>query len=791
MIKNYFKIACRNLIRSKLYSFINIGGLSVGISVCLLIMVYVVHEISFDRFHEKADRIFSVAANINLDGKEFSMDRMSYESAPMIKDADPSVESFLRMKTIEEEKVIENIYSPDKKFSEKNFLFADSNFFSFFSFRLTRGDTKNILSRPFTMVLSKRAAVKYFGNENPVGQQLRYDGENSYEITGIAADPPSNSSIDFDFIGSVSSILPDSVSSGVPPTGKVGAGEFRTFLLLKNKDRLNSSESVIQKLADMPAEKFRYSLNAFVKRHLDSGNGATFRYMKIFSGVAILILLLALINYMSLATARSTTRSKEIGVRKVMGADRAKIIKQFYVESALFALISFVLGFLLFTVMKPWFYNMLRLRIDNVFLYSSFALSVFTGLLLLTILIAGSYPSLILSAFSPVKVLYGRFSKQRSGASVRKFFTVFQFTASIALIISSIIISRQLYFFRHADTGVNKENVVMIPYPEEISPHSLAFKKGIENINGINSAAIVQNLMYGPGDLVIGHVRGSKHGFPLPMMIADNSLIGLLGLEWKIPPVDKQVPEQKDQVVINEEAIGKFNLPQDPIGQEVYINDTVKVCGVLKNFNFISLHHKIEPLCLFVRSETDSSWRSDMGGCIYAKIDLHTNIPTIIESIRKIYNGFTAATPFEYQFMDDAFDAQYRTEERLAKIFSALTVLTIIIACMGLFGLAAFSATQRTKEIGVRKVLGASVISIVLMMSMNFIKLVVISIIIAIPIAWFFMSKWLEDFAYRVDIGWWVFIIAAAIALLIALITVSSQAIKAAIANPVRSLRTE
>ena len=790
MLRNYLVAAWRNLKKNKLYSVISIGGLSVGIGVCMLIMIYVAHEMSYDRFHKKADQVFSIANNVRIDGQEFSMDRMSYESASMIKDAAPAVENFLRMKEGPGDIVIENTALPGKKFSEKNILFADSNFFNFFSFHLIQGDPKNVLIRPYTMVLSKRAAQKYFGNENPIGKLLKYDGKNNFEITGIAADPPSNSSIDFDFIGSIFDSVLNTEAKNDPSAGKVQGGDFKTFLRLNDKASLQVIEKIVQKLSGMPETKFRYSLNAFVKRHMNYGDSSASRYMKIFFAVAILILLLALINYMSLATARSTIRSKEIGVRKVLGANRGKIIKQFYVESALYTLLAFLFGFLLFATLEPWFYNMMQLKIDNSFLSGSFAVSIFIGLLLLTIIIAGSYPSLILSAFNPVKVLYGKFSRQRSGASVRKFFTVLQFTVSIALIISSIVINRQLYFFRHVDTGVNRENIIMIPYPEQVSNHYSAFRREVESIRGINKTAIDQNYMYGGQDITIARPSGSKASFPMTVMTVDKSFIELLGLQWKIPPADKQIIARNGNVVINEAAVEKLNLPADPVGQQVSIGDTMVVAGVLKDFNYISLHHKIEPLCLFVRNETDSLWRSDMGGCLFAKIDRGVNIPTVLESIKKVYGNFTTI-PFEYNFMDEAFDAQYKAEDRLSKIFSALTVLTILIACMGLFGLAAFSAAQRTKEIGIRKVLGANVSSIVAMISGSFIKLVLVSVVIATPVAWFFMSKWLQDFAYRINIGWWVFILAGIIAVVIAFATVGFQALKAAIANPIKSLRTE
>jgi putative ABC transport system permease protein len=795
MLFNYLTIAFRNLRKNKLYSFINIGGLAVGISVCMLIMLYVSHEMSFDRFHKNADRIFYMVMNIKFDEKDVSVDRMSYQSGPMVKNADPGIENFMRVQEIGGSKVIENLTSPEKKFTEKNIMLAENNFFDFFSFRLIEGRAAESLQRPFTMVISQRAAKKYFGDNDPVGKMLKYDGQYNFEITGVVANPPSNTSIDYDFIGSLSSIAVMRANDKDIAAQNIDAGEFKTYLLLRKNASTEATAKRLKQLAAVSEgkfSKFSYSLNALVNRHRDYDTPANAKYRKVFSWVAGVILFLALINYMSLATARSTIRSKEVGVRKVLGASRGKIIKQFYVESGLYAIIAFVLAVLLFTVFRPAFYTLLQLQIDDSFLTSPYTIGIFAGLLLITIFISGSYPSMVLSSFTPVKVLYGKMSRQKAGSIIRRFFTVLQFTISVALIISSVIINKQLDFFRHMDTGIEREHIVMIPFQKNISNHYLGFKRSVEGVKGIESVSTSASPLYGGIDMTNAHYKSEKENVFMSEMFVDQKFFKLLGMRWKFPPADDQLPARKGQVVINEETVSKLNLPANPIGEQIVLGrDSLRISGVLKNFNFTSLRSKVEPLCLIVLNDADSAWYADNGDCLFAKINPHTNIPTLLESVRKVYEGFDKQTPFEYRFLDDAFDAQYRAEDRLSKIFGVFTIITIIIACLGLFGLAAFSAAQRTKEIGIRKVLGADVMSIITIISGNFIKPVFISIIIAMPLAWLFMSKWLEDFAYRTPVGVWIFVLAAGAALLIAVITVSFHAVKAAVANPVESLRAE
>jgi putative ABC transport system permease protein len=795
MFKNYFRTAWRNLVNNKLYSILNIGGLAVGICVCMLIMIYVVHERSFDKFHSNTDRIFYPVLNLKFGKTEERISRLSYESAPILKANDPGIESFLRMQEITAGKAIENSADPEKRFNEGKVILVDSNFFHFFSFHLIEGEAGSVLSRPFTMVISQRAAQKYFGDLDPVGKLLKYDGTYTFEITGLAENPPSNSSIDYDFLASASSAAVMNRSRSASSSGRVEIGDFTTFLLLRDPGHAPALAVLTQSLTDDykgKLGKFTFTSNAFVHRHTDNDSAADQRYRKIFPLVAALILLLALINYMSLATARSAVRSKEIGVRKVLGADRGKIIKQFYIESGLFAVIAFALAMGLFVLLRPAFYSLLQLNIDESFLRGPYALGVGAVLLVVTILISGSYPSLVLSSFRPVKVLYGRLGKQKASAFVRKTFTVLQFTISVALIIASLVINRQLYFFRHMDTGMQRDQVLMIPYQKTISRHYQAFRTGVGSIPGVAGVATAAAPVYGGIDMGGARLPGTKRSATVFEMYVDETFIPLLGLHWKIAPVDGQPPGQKGQVVINEEAVDKLDLPADPIRQPLVVGrDTVKVCGVLANFNYRSLHEKIDALCLFVASGTDSSWYADNGDCLFAKIGPHTNIPAVLGAIRKVHDDIDKTSPFEYRFLDEAFDAQYKAEDRLSGIFDVFTGITILIACLGLFGLASFSAAQRTKEIGIRKVLGAGTISIVTLVCGNFVKPVLLSIGIAMPLAWVLMDKWLQDFAYRINIGGWIFAIAAAGTLVVAVLTVGLQAIKAAVANPVESLRVE
>jgi putative ABC transport system permease protein len=797
MIFNYIKIAWRNLVKQRLFSLINISGLAVGLAVCMMIMMYVTHETSYDRFHANADRIFNPHASFKFGGNTMNMAFMSYEAGSIIKQKQPAVKDYMRTMAYFKPVIASTPESPDKKFSEKNLLFADARFFKFFSFKLLSGSADNVLDKPFTVVLSRDMATKYFGNENPIGKTivLKTDSAFTYLVTGVAENAPSNSSIGFNFVSSNLSLLKMKEASNYVGSKDISFGNFNIYLLLNHA----ADSSSLRRNLDLMAKKestfqdVHYSLFSITDTHLKSnfGDSSNTKYLKIFPLVAILILLLALVNYMSLSTARATLRAKEVGVRKVSGASRKTIATQFYVESALFAILSFVIGYLLCYSFKPWFLNVLQLKIDNSFLYSPQVLILLGFLLIITIVVAGSYPSLVLSAFNPVVTLKGKMSKKAGGVTVRKVFTTLQFTISVVLIICGIVIDRQLYFFRHADTGVNRENVIMIPVHNTFGSNYPAFKQDIQALSGVGSAATSHYAMFSGYDMNSFKGKTKDENIMVASLAADDQYINTLCLKWKYAPDSDQKLSGMEQLVINEAAIEKLHLPANPIGSYVQSGDhKMKVIGVLKNFNFSSLQSEISAMVLYIAPANIPFFTRD--GCnLFARIKPHTNLPTLLGKMQAIYKKYDKDTPFNYTFMDDAFNAQYKAEDRLASIFSVFTCITIMLATLGLFGLAAFTIEQRTKEIGVRKVLGASLASINTLLSRDFLTLVILSIVIASPIAWWAMHNWLQGFAYRINISWWMFAAAGFVAIITAVITVSYHAIKAGIANPVDSLRSE
>lgn len=793
MLKNYLKIAWRSLTTSKTYSIINVIGLAIGLSACMLIMLYAGHEWSYDQFHKNANRIFWTQAKLKLGIDSVYLPHLNYSTGSTLKNNNPSVESFLRVKQPDRDVVVQNIQSPSLKFIENKFLFADSNFFSFFSFRLLTGNKAQVLQHPFSVVLSQKTATKYFGKENPVGKTIRYNNAYDFVVSGVAEETPSNSSIAYDFIAPISSLL---TMSGQRDLVQNDENIFSTYFLLNHSATASQLEASLQQLdkARNPGgngEKRFIAVplkNIHTYADLDKAN---IKYLELFPLVAGLILLLAIFNYISLTTARSSVRSKEVGVRKVLGANRKNLALQFFLESALYTTIAFVLGYLLCLFFQPLFFRFLQIPMDRSFLYNPTLLLAFAMLYVVTVLLSAIYPSFLLSAFKPASVLYGKFKLQSGGLSVRKFVTVFQFTISVILITSGFIIQRQLHFIRHADTGIQRDNVVMIPFSSNVGKNYTAFKKDLQSLPAVQEVSAALHPMYKGHDMMGVKPNNASEMILMPTLMVDQYFISLLKLKWKEQPVDSAFQLNKKHVaVLNESAVERLNLGPAPINQKV--DNQFEVAGVLKDFNFTSLQNKIEPLCIFIVKDTDSSalW-SHQGGCLYAKINTNASVPFLVDQLKKIYEKYDREKPFEIRFMDEAFAAQYKAEDRLSKILGAFTAFAVLIASLGLFGLATFMAVQRTKEIGVRKVLGASVQNIVLLLSKDFVKLVILAIVIALPIAWWAVNDWLQNFAYRVTIDWWMFVIVGFFVILIALLTVSYQAVKAAIANPVKNLRTE
>lgn len=783
-IMMYLKIAWRNLLRQKLYSFINIGGLALGLCVCMLIMLYIAHEYSFDRFHVNAKRTFAVDERAKIGGNNIQFANTNYVTGPLTKQSDPAVEDYTRIYTTDNNIIIENPLVPDAKFSERKVLFTDANFFHFFSFRLLSGDAGHALSSPSSVVITEDMARKYFGDQNPVGKTLKIARFNSpFIVTGVAANAPSNSSINFDFL----------VPSGVLNMNKallagqfVGNGDFKTYLRLTNStDTATVQRSMTELLhKDKNSIGGKFYLTALPDIHFKNnyGDNANIKYLKIFPLVAALILLLALVNYMSLSTARATLRAKEVGVRKVSGASRSAIALQFYVESALFAVLSFILAYALCYSLKGPFFHVLQLKLDTSFLYSTPVIIIMIILLVLTIVVAGSYPSLVLSAFKPVVTLKGKMSKQSGGVAVRKVFTVLQFAIAVGLIICGIIIDRQLYYFRHKDTGLNRENVVMIGIGPTFGNQYQSFKKDVQSIAGISQVATGHDIMYRSSDAIFTVDDATKQSTVIFVHAVDQNFIPMLNIKWKYPPLSLSTLALPGKIVLNEEMVEKLRLRGNPVGQIVHADKNYEVAAVVKNFDSGSN--------FFVTADTASKW-GNTGGYLYAKINPHVNTPSIMDAIKKDYQKYDNQTPFDFTFLDDVYNQQYKAEDRLASIFSIFTVITITLAAMGLFGLAAFTIEQRTKEIGIRKILGARIAAITSLLSMDFLKLILLSIVIASPVAWWSMQKWLQNFTDRISIQWWMFALAGFMAVFVAVITIGYHAIRAAVVNPVKGLRSE
>lgn len=796
MIKHYFLIARRHLLRNKLMTFINISGLSLGVAACLMMLSYVAHELTFDNFHAHGDRIALMGVRAKLGPDTADLPEMSYSTAPIVAKSDPRVQSFLRTYIPFSAITLADPRQPEVKYKEQRILFADSNFFSFFSFKLRAGDPNTVLNAPLTMVITRRAARKYFGDEDPVGRTLQYDSS-LFRITGVAEDIPSNSSIQFDFVVSVESLgrmrLRDGPNIG-SGANNIGFGEFHTWLLLRDRGDKTGVERVIQevyqRLKDPARHIDHYYLVALKDYHFnhhfnDTGNS---RYLLIFSLVAAVVLLLALVNYMSLATADATVRGKEIAVRKIIGAGAPAIRSQFYIESALYSLIAFLLAFVILVCFGRMAFSALNLNIDLGFIFSPLLLGLFLLLFLVTTILAGFYPSLVLSALEPQAILGGRGFFRHSSSTVRQVFTVLQFTMTVTLIIFCVTVNSQVHFFRSTDTGVARDNVVMIPVDDSVFKHFATFRNEIAALPGVSRTAVARYALYGGYDLM-GVTANGPAMTPLHTIAVDENYIPLLGLRWKQHPVDSFFYEKGGGVILNEAAVGQLGFPPDAAGQSIKVmgTDRSEVFGVLKDFVFTTIKSKIEPLGLFVRNDSNYYWAAGGDARLFVRMQPGAHIPDVLASIKTIYKHYNN-NPFTFEFLDEVFDSRYKAEARLEMILNMCTPVIIFIACLGLFGLMYFNVNRKLKEISIRKVLGAERSSIVTLMCRNFFATIGLAVVIACPIAWYIAHAWLQNFPYHIEGGWLIYSGTILGTLLIAGVTVLLQVVKAANTNPVRNL---
>jgi len=795
MIKNYLKIAFRNLWRHRVFSFINILGLTVGMTAFFLIFMYVRFELAYDHSHSKIDRIYRIVCDIKTPTETLNAGGPAWAVGAHIKqEFNNDIEAAVRLGG---SSLL--VRRGDVKFQEDNSFFADSAFFGMFDFPLLKGNPKTALKDELTIVLSETAAKKYFGKEDPLGKTvlLTADGFNA-TVTGVMKDMPENSTIKADVLVSMVTRTRKFNPHLDDQWGNYGN---RTYVLLKPGvnarqlqarlpaflDKMNGTE--MKQIQMFPTLFLEPLKSDYLYGTRDGSKTGNIKNVYTFIIIAVFILLIACFNFVNLTTARSAERAKEVGVRKVVGAGRGQLARQFIGESIILCIIAYILSVGLSAGLFHLF-NQLSGKVigHHIFEHPSY-LAILFGIALLIGVLAGTYPALVLSSFQPITVLKGRFTTGTKGILLRKGLVVAQFTISIALIIGTIIVYSQMKYMRSEDLGFSKDQKLVLDTHGDKGRDPL--RQAIAGTPGVKSVSMAGSVPGGnnPGAYSqIENVKGEMQIANLDLYFVDFDYIP----QYKMKVLAGRsfsrdfMTDTTQAMMVNEAAMKMFGYskPEQIIGRKFdQWGRKGVIIGVLKDFHFRSLQEVIKPLS--IRIEPD--------GCslISAEVSGGKDIQGTIASIESKWKSFIPNRPFSYYFLDEFFDKQYRSEDRFGRLFLNFAILAIFISCLGLLGLASYSTMQRTKEIGIRKVLGASVGNIVNLLSREFLLLVVISFVVAAPLAWYFMYKWLAGFAYRMTIGWWVFVMAGILAVLIALFTVSFQAIKAAIANPVKSLRTE
>jgi putative ABC transport system permease protein len=794
MIKSYLKIAWRNLRKNRLYTATNILGLTAGIISCLLIGVYIRHELSYDRFNENADNIMRVTMDYGVNGVPQKVAVTGTKVGPQFKRTFPSVADFVRV-----EKRDGVIAYNNRLFHENKILYVDPSFLNIFSFKIISGSASELLNAPDKIIITQTAAKKYFDNVDPIGKILKVEGKN-FLISGVAADAPINSQVRFDFI----------ISFNALPASKKEewwSANYITYLLLKNKDDIRPLQKQITnymttvnrgELKMTGSNYLTYHLEPLTSVHLESNvpdsiepNGSI-TYIYIMVVVAILILIIACVNYVNLSIAQSSSRSAEIGIRKVMGAEKNQLFGQFIGESLLLTTIAMLLAFGIAFIMLPVFNQVSGKQLQFNALFDPIVLIFLLAASLIIGFSAGAYPALLLSNIKLVKILKSGFSFT-SGQGVRRSLIVFQFAISLFLIITTVIILQQLSFIRNKDIGYNKSNVVVIPISYSTQSRLEGLKKAIANMRGVENVAGANNepidVRWGDGINTAGGKALNVNALPMDEDFIKTMQIKIVaGSDFDHTDVLQIDTTNKGKnfrysFMLNETAARALGwTPEEAIGKQISKNAPGRIKAVVKDFNFKSFHDPIGPLLIFLDHFNT--------GALFVRIN-GNNAASTIKGIGKIWKDRVPDKPFDYKFLDDDYDALYRTEQHTASVFTTFSVLAILLACLGLFAVTAYAVVQRTKEIGIRKVLGANISGIIMLISKDFLLLVVIASAIASPIAWYLSHKWLQEFAYRITVQWWIFIAAGAACLIVAGCTVSIQALKAALVNPVKSLKSE
>jgi putative ABC transport system permease protein len=810
MLKNYLKIAWRNLQKNRTFSLINILGLAAGLASFILISLYVWDELSYDRSHARAKDIYRIQSDIRFGGSDLSLATSADPMGAMLQKDYPSVEKFTRIYASEGSKMIRK---GNEYINELAVAYADSTFFDVFSFKALAGNLRSALNEPNTVVITETAARKYFGTKDVLGKmvEVKADASELYKITGVVEALPRNSHFHFDFFLSM-----DNVDYGF---GNFLSHNFHTYLLLRpdaraadlekqfptfiNKYVLPQASQVMEVKSMAEFEKagnqLSYSLIPLTDIHLHSNRhpelevNGRIEYVWIFSAVALFILLLACINFMNLSTARSAARAREVGIRKVMGTSRNSLVAQFITESVLMVFVSLLIALGIIFLVLPLFNEMSSkdMQWSDIF-KASFAPLLF-AIPLVVGFFAGIYPAFFLSRFQPVKVLKGKQDGGLKKSNLRSALVIFQFATSIILIIATIVVYRQLNHIRTTDLGYQKEQVLVINNTYAIGSNVQAFKNEILKIKGVKAATMSSYLPVpssrSDNTFSKDAVMDSRNSLNQQVWRVDHDYLPVLGMKMlKGRWFSRDFGADSSAIVINETSAALFGF-DDPVGKKLYTgedgtqaqNKAYTIIGVVKNFNFESLRNEVGPLAMRLGDAPYS-------GIFRIQSD---QIPAMVEEMEQVWKKMGPSMAFSYQFLDQQFDNMYRAEQRMGNIGLSFAILAIFIACLGLFGLVTYMAEQRTKEIGVRKVLGASVADIVGLMSKEFLLLVVAASVIAFPVAYFVLNRWLQDYASRIQIGWWIYLLAGLATLLIALATIGMQSIKSALANPIKSLRSE
>lgn len=801
MFKNYFKVALRNIFRQKAYAFINISGLAIGICCCLLIVSYVLDELSYDNFHPEVEQTYRIALDRKFPDNQFMYARSPIPMGPTLAREMPEITAATRMFNTFGSLTFQY---EDRYFDERNVIAVDSSFFDFFGVELLAGDPEKALNDPNSLIITEEMAIKYFGTEEALGKQLEIQNIGQMMVQGVAKSMPTNAHFHFDFLFSLSS-MPGLFNSQfwgaynvynyvkmAPASVTEVEGKLMPLLQRYMEPQIQSVLGISWQQYEEAGNAHRYFFQPVADIHLHSAlqfelepNGSL-STVYLFAGISVFILLIACINFINLSTARSANRAKEVGMRKVLGAIKGQLMVQFLTESVLMCLLALVLAIGLTSLGLPFFNELsgkfiaIQEFLSLTILAILFAFALFLGV------ISGFYPALFLSAFKPVMVLKGKLKGGAKNSWLRNGLVIFQFAVSIVLVIGTMVIYQQLQFLNDKSLGFDKDQLVVVERASLLTNQSTTFKNAllqnpdVLEVTGMNSI---------PGRQITGGTFTDVTGdasdrFLMPNLTGDYDLISTMGLEMvEGRAFDRQIVTDTTAVIINEAAARIFKW-QNPIGKQLQpINGPIfQVIGVVKDFHFESLHQEIRPLALFARSLD-----AQPANLMVVKLNT-TNLSETLGYLDQQWASFVPERPLAYRFVNEEFGALYEAEQRSGKIFTAFSTLAIFIACLGAFGLAAFLATQRIKEIGVRKVLGASTFSIVSLLSRDFVKLILIANLVGWPLAYLGMQRWLENFAYAVGVNWLTFMLVGMGSVTIALITVSYHSIRAALNNPADTL---